>query len=118
MIHKAIDISIMTLGVWVVLSDGFAFGWLRRFLESFFDGFFLFVLWLVGYNPWNSPAMGISDKVQRPLFNCYICMSSFWTLVFTKFSITWQTPLLMLTVCGINYLISKAIIVDREGDID
>lgn len=51
-----------------------------------------------------------SRLIQAPLWDCFICMSSVWTIV-----LSWSVdPLLMLTVCGVNYFIAKILDIDAE----
>jgi hypothetical protein len=52
-----------------------------------------------------------SEWLQMPLWGCMICMSSFWTLVFSPvFGVAWSDiPVTMLMVCGMNTFFNRII---------
>lgn len=59
--------------------------------------------------------------VKKPLFDCPMCMASFWTLVYWLYkyqSVSIQTLIMMFIVCGINTLISSAIYCFHEEPAD
>lgn len=59
--------------------------------------------------------------VKKPLFDCPMCMASFWTLVYWLYkyqSVSVQTLIMMFIVCGINTLLSSAIYYFHEEPED
>jgi hypothetical protein len=56
----------------------------------------------------------IPYNVQKPLFECLICMSSFWGLLFWMFENSEFNPLyVVLTVAGINAIIDRIIVHEK-----
>lgn len=54
-----------------------------------------------------------SKYVQKPLWDCLPCMASVWTIVITgRFDV-----LLICAVCGLNVIISQALIFADEGEV-
>ncbi len=52
-----------------------------------------------------------SKIIQSPLWDCFICMSSVWTIL-----LSWSVdPLLIIAVCGVNIIINKLIDPDAEN---
>jgi len=88
--QEAITISLKILAVYVVLSEGYALHFVKRNVQELFD-------WLFG--------MRIAAVITTPLFNCYVCMSSVWTVVF---GFVWSPVLLdkMLLVLAFNFCIA------------
>lgn len=59
--------------------------------------------------------------IKKPLFDCPMCMSSFWTIVFfvSFFGfIGWTTFVVMLMVCGINTVLNTFIYAYHEEPDD
>lgn len=73
----------------------------RAFVATMFDKWF---------------GLKMSKYIQAPLWDCYICMSSVWTIVLMIGSI--HNPLHLfeyaLTVCGISTIINYAFLIDHE----
>lgn len=88
--QEAITISLKILAVYVVLSEGYAMHFIKRNVQELFD-------WLFG--------MKLSAVITTPMFNCYVCMSSVWTVVF---GFVWSTVLFdkMLLVLAFNFIIA------------
>lgn len=88
--QQAITISLKILAVYVVLSEGYALHFVKRNVQEAFDWFF---------------GMRISAVITSPLFNCYVCMSSFWTVIF---GFIWSATLFhtMLLVLAFNFIIA------------
>lgn len=98
MILTAAILSLKILAIYIVFSQGMLLGWVPVAVSNFLDKK-VGKLW--------------SRYLQKPLWECYICMSSVWTIVLTAdFDIH-----LMLLVCGINFVISKTILSD-EADVN
>jgi hypothetical protein len=87
---EAITISLKILAVYVVLSEGYALHFVKRNVQGLFD-------WLFG--------MKAAAVITAPLFNCYVCMSSVWTVVF---AFVWSPALFhtMLLVLAFNFIIA------------
>lgn len=63
-------------------------------------------------------AYTFTSKLQKPLFDCLICMSSFWTIIsyFILFgNLDLKLIPLMLVVCGINVIWDSLIYYLRNG---
>ena len=88
--QEAITISLKILAVYVLLSEGYALHFVKRNVQELFD-------WLFG--------MRVAAVITTPLFNCYVCMSSVWTLVF---GFVWSPVLLdkMFLVLAFNFIIA------------
>lgn len=84
MILLAFTISIITIAIHALFWDGMVLSWMKPALYR------------------------LPQFMRKPLFECLICMSSFWTLVIMLiygmdlFGI--RTILVMLMVCGINVI--------------
>lgn len=90
MIQQVILLSLQILAVHVICQPGMIMGCPRAFLATGLDR-------MLG--------MKWSKIVQKPLWDCLACMSGIWTIILTQ---TFNLPLI-LAVCGLNYLIQKAI---------
>lgn len=63
----------------------------------------------------------LNKYIKKPLFDCPMCMASFWTLMYwliIQGEISILTFVMMLTVCGINTLLNTLIYALRENDDD
>ncbi len=94
MIQKAIELSLIITAIYVCTWDGMIFEKPRIFIQNLLD----------------CMGLGFSLWVQKPLFGCLMCMSSFWTIALT----IWDTPYnvvfrLIFLVCGINTIINSII---------
>jgi hypothetical protein len=61
----------------------------------------------------------LSEWLAKPLFGCYICMSSVWGV---SFCLVFGVPLsewivTILTVCGINTIFS-ALLIDKQHEYE
>ena len=91
MINTAIQYSLIITFIFICYQDGMIFGWLRRFFER----------------------LNMPEWVNKPLFDCNICMSGLYTVLlwFVKdhhhlsFNLLWMICL----VGGINVIISPFI---------
>ena len=90
MIIEAIEISLKILAVFVLFNEFFLQG-VAGMIEYFMECHI---------------GLKTTAIIVSPLFRCYVCMSSFWTIVF-GWEFSWQMPLKILMVCGINYLINR-----------
>ena len=89
MIQNAITISLQITALYILFQQGSLFGPAKVFFANTFDKYL---------------GKRNSLMLQKPLWECMVCMSSFWTIVI---SCSIDLPL-MLCVCGINYTIYKA----------
>lgn len=95
MIEKALILCFKITAIYV-LFNGHVLGWLRCWVASLMDKHFTKL---------------ISIYIQKPIWDCPFCMASFWVVVLTQsFDIG-----LMLTVCGMMYLLDKTIISYERG---
>lgn len=90
MIQECITISLKIAAIYIVFSEGYALHFVRRNVQELFN-------WLFG--------MRAAAVITTPLFTCYVCMSSFWTLVF-GFEISMAIFDKMLLVLAFNFIIS------------
>lgn len=97
MIIEAIEISLKILAVHVLFKD-FFLQCVAQGIENFLD-----------YNI----GMKATAVIINPLFHCYVCMSSLWTMVF-GWELSWQMPLKILMVCGINYIINRCYVRNED----
>lgn len=91
MIEAALILSLKITAIYVLFEPGGIFGWFRIWVANWIDRHFKKV---------------IGIYIQKPIWDCPFCMASFWTIVLTQ-SVNLG---LMLTVCGIMYLLDKTII--------
>jgi hypothetical protein len=98
MLPEAIILSFQVTAIYLLFQEGMLLGWLRIAAANLFDKGF---------------GMKASRYIQKPLWDCLPCMASIWTCVLS-WSIDWQ---LMLTVCGLNFLIQRAIIQQEDERI-
>lgn len=86
MLEKTIIISLQITAIYVLFQQGSLLGGVRIRLANLIDKYFDRIK---------------SIYIQKPLWECLCCMSSFWTIVLTlSFDIR-----LILSVCGMNCLI-------------
>ena len=100
--QEAIIISLKILAVYIVLSEGYALHFVKRNVQDLFD-------WLFG--------MKESAVITEPIFNCYVCMSSVWTVVF---GFNWDIIALgnkMLLVMACNYAICNIYLFITGNDL-
>jgi hypothetical protein len=102
-LEQACILSMKITGIYMACREGMIFGNLKARLATFFD-------WIFG--------LKMSKIVQKPLWDCLICMSSFWTIIMyarvTDYSGFYSIDLIdlvemILVVCGINAIIDKLI---------
>lgn len=96
---NALTHSIIILGIYVAFDLQNAFGWLRSFFANMLDKWF---------------GKKRSMFIQKPIWECYPCMASFWTIIIHLVTGDLMTmvkgapvefALLILLVCGINKVI-------------
>jgi hypothetical protein len=89
----ALHISLCILAVYSSTREGMILSRPRAAMHSFMDRIFG-VVW--------------SEWLSKPLFDCFVCMASFWTLVLSPvFDVKIiDIPITMLMVCGINTIFS------------
>ena len=96
MIEQAVILSLQITAIYIVFQQGMLLGWVRIVTANLLD---------------NLLDIRISRYIQKPLWDCLMCMSSIWTIALTRsFDIK-----LILVVCGINCLIEKYL--DYETNI-
>lgn len=69
-------------------------------------------LWMLSIGYDSKKAQDTARYLVKPLFGCLICMSSFWTIILYPYlvpKLDVNIVYLMLTVCGINVIISGII---------
>lgn len=94
MIKEAFTLSLIITAIYSLFCQGMLLGFVRIASANVMDRW-LGIKW--------------SRYIQKPLWDCLICMSSVWVIIITlDFNIE-----LMLLVCGINTLIDK--ILDDES---
>jgi hypothetical protein len=96
MLEKAITISLQITAIFVLFQQGSLFGFVRikgaQLLAKYFDNV-------------------KSIYIQKPIWECLCCMSSFWTIV-----LTWSFDIrLLLCVCGCNCIIYNLFFNDERG---
>jgi len=85
---QAIQNSLCILAIYTSLQEGMIFGIIGRFLAKYLTISF----------------------VAKPIYNCFICMGSFWSCVFwiiQGFDLTIYLPITILATVGINTLLSE-----------
>jgi len=93
MLMNAFIISIQIIAVHLCFKQGEIFGEVRIATANLLD-------WLFGKS--------MSIYIQKPMWNCVVCMASIWTII-----LSWSFDIhLILLVCGINYFLDKFIPVD------
>lgn len=91
MLETAFILSLQILGIRVAFLQGAPLGELRIWTADHLDKW-------IG-RKW-------SMIIQKPVWSCYPCMSSVWTIVLSwSFSIDKDIIPLILLVCGISYII-------------
>ena len=92
---QTVILSIEILAIYLLFREGMLLGWFRIVGANLFDMAFS--------KQW-------SRYLQKPLWDCYVCMSSFWTIILTLDFDVKQ----ILLVCGLNFLITKAFDIDED----
>lgn len=88
MLLLALITSLKITAIYTIVQQGMLLHPVRASVATQFDNLF---------------GLTISKYVQKPLWSCLPCMSSFWTVILTlSFDIN-----LILIVCGINAIIDK-----------
>jgi hypothetical protein len=96
MLEKAITISLQITAIYVLFQQGSLLGFVRIYFANLLDKHFDKIK---------------SIYIQKPLWDCLCCMSSFWTIV-----LTWSFDVkLLLCVCGCNCIIYHLIFDDERG---
>jgi hypothetical protein len=90
MLVQAIILSLQITAVYIVFQQGMLLGDVKIKAANYFDKYL-------------GPTK--SRYVQKPIWDCLMCMASVWTIILT---LSFNIPL-MLLVCGINTLIDKII---------
>ncbi len=99
--------SLMITFMWGAMQVGMIFFWLQQLIDKG-----------LSYFP-----IKIHLILRKPLYECIFCMSSFWGVLFTAkyFSFSLNYLYLILTIGGINYLIStfiEALTYNHEREAD
>lgn len=103
MIIQAIILSLQITAIYIVFQQGMLLGWLRIGAANLLDDSFGFCCKKMNIDSPLLTGKKLSLYIQKPLWECLMCMSSVWTIVLThSFNIK-----LILLVCGINSLIDK-----------
>lgn len=96
MLVQAITISLQITAIYVLFQQGSLFGWVRICIANLLDKYFDKIK---------------SIYIQKPLWDCLCCMSSFWTIL-----LTWSFDIrLLLCVCGVNCIIYNLFFADETG---
>jgi len=96
MSENALILSIQILAIYILFSQGMLLGSVRIYTANKFDSWF---------------GLKASRYIQKPLWDCFPCMASVWTIVLTHdFSIG-----MILLVCGINFLIQETFLHETEA---
>jgi len=88
MLLSSIILSLQITAIYFIFQQGMFLGWFRILMANHIDLVY---------------GKTASRYIQKPLWDCLICMASVWTIIFTQsFNVS-----LMLVVCGINAVIDK-----------
>ncbi len=104
MIAQALTISLLNLAIFVLLSEGYVLHKVNITLSNLLDKVF---------------GLKWGAFIQTPLYECFVCMSSFWTIVWWFVfgnGFSWMLPVIVLLVCAVSFLIEKIIINERNAD--
>jgi len=96
MILTSIILSLQITAIYFIFQQGMLLGWFRIMMANHIDLVY---------------GKKASRYIQKPLWDCLICMSSVWTIILT---LTFDIKL-MLLVCGINVFIDQ--ILNHEGEV-
>lgn len=96
----------MNLEVTILTSLKIAFMYAAMKPDMIFYPLRLFFEWILKPLP-----IKVQLYLSKPLFDCIVCMGSFWTIVFTLniFSFSLEYLMFLFQVAGLNYLISTVI---------
>ncbi len=97
MIEKAITISLQIAAIYILFQQEMLLGKIRIFCANFLDRKF---------------SLSLSRQVQKPLWDCFTCMASVWTIILTR---SFDLKLILL-VCGINWVLGTIILRLNESD--
>ena len=120
MITQAFTISLICVAVHALFWEGMIFFPIGKILQD--------IIWLIAgvicllFYPTATVydrALRISAKLIKPLFDCLICMSSFWTLLigcnYYHMSSFWTLLITTLMVCAFNTIFDSLIYYLRDG---
>ncbi len=97
MLQTAFTISLLNLGIFILLSEGYVLHKINIALSNFTDKVF---------------GLKWAAIIQEPLYQCYVCMSSVWTIVWWFVlgnGFSFRLFITMLLVCGISYFIERVL---------
>lgn len=95
-------ISLSCIGINVTTWDGMIFNSLAKHIHKIIAK----ILYLFTKNYKYKVIYDLSYAICMPLFYCPICMASFWSFSFwLYFGFSFNLPLMMLTVCGLNVIL-------------
>lgn len=106
MIEKSIILSLQILAIYIAFADGMILAEVRIFFANIFD-------WMFGKK--------MSRMIQKPLWSCFSCMASVWTIILTIPFDCFSLPGLVaelkiiLLVCAVNYIIGSRLINENES---
>lgn len=90
MLTQALVLSIQIIGIKICFSEGMIMGWFMIGTANLLDKIF---------------GLKVSKYIQKPLWDCFVCMASFWVII-----LSWSFDIKMiLLVCGLNLIIDKII---------
>jgi len=95
MTERALILSLQIIAIFLLFQEGNALSPVRVRVANWLD---------------SVVSKRTSAIIQKPLWECYPCMASVWTIVLTQRI----EPGLILLVCGINYLLCKTIVQDED----
>jgi hypothetical protein len=90
---EALKISLCIIGIYIATRDDMIFGRPRAWIQTKMDR-------ILGFEK--------SEWLQKPLFECQYCMSSFWSVVLSPILgvRVIDIPITILMVCGLIYIIN------------
>jgi len=101
----SIRTSLIIVCIWAAMQEGMILHWLRLLMEY---GIEELPCWI---------SLKTKILLRKPLFDCLFCMSSVWGVLFTHhyFQFSFLYVKLILTIGGINFLISLFILKHLNG---
>lgn len=113
---EALTISLITLGIHCLFWQGMIFSAFTRpvgfIVWIIFLPFVFLLMFGFNINFILEESHNLERKLIKPIYDCLICMSSFWTFIIGKF---WyhmefkEIIFTMLIVCGINVILDSVI---------